>query len=41
MTAYLDDWELFEQAAHLREREFESEEEDREDSGSMESLPTY
>ena len=36
-----DDWELFEQAALLRERELESEEEGSEDSGSMESLPTY
>ena len=50
VTAYLDlclkrhvenDWELFEQAALLREREFESEGEGSEDSGSMESLPTY
>ena len=36
-----DDWELFEQAALLRERESESEGEGSEDSGSMESLPTY
>ena len=36
-----DDWELFEQAGLLRERESESEEEGSEDSGSMESLPTY
>ena len=36
-----DDWELFEQAAFLRERESKSEEEDSEGSGSMESLPTY
>ena len=50
MTAYLDlclnrdvesDWELFEQAALLREREFESEEEGREDTESIESFPTY
>ena len=33
-----DDWELFEQAALLRERESESEEEGSEGSGSMESL---
>ena len=36
-----DDWELFEQATLLRERELVSEEEGSEDSGSMESLPTY
>ena len=36
-----DDWELFEQAALLRERESESEEEHSAGSGSMESLPTY
>ena len=36
-----DDWELFEQAALLRERESESEEEGSESSGSMETLPTY
>ena len=36
-----DDWELFEQAALLRERESEFEEEGSEGSGSMESLPTY
>ena len=50
VSAYLDlcfkqhvenDWELFEQAALLREMEFESEEEGSEDSGSIESLPTY
>ena len=36
-----DDWEVFEQAALLRERESESEEEGSESSGSMETLPTY
>ena len=36
-----DDWELFEQAALLRERESESEEEGSESSGNMETLPTY
>ena len=36
-----DDWELFEQATLLRERESEFEKEGSEDSGSMESLPTY
>ena len=36
-----DDWELFEQAALLRERKSESEEEGSDSSGSMESLPTY
>ena len=36
-----DDWELFEQAALLRERETESEEEGSESSGSMETFPTY
>ena len=36
-----DDWELLEQAALLRERESESEEEGSESSGSMDTLPTY
>ena len=36
-----DDWELFEQAALLRERESESEEEGSESSGSLDTLPTY
>ena len=36
-----DDWELFEQAALLREKKSESEEEGSEGSGSMETLPTY
>ena len=35
-----DDWELFEQAALLRERESKSEEEGSESSESMETLPT-
>ena len=36
-----EDWEVYEQAARLRERESDAEEEDSEGSGSMESLPTY
>ena len=38
-----DDWELYEQAALLREMESETEEEfeDSDGSGSIESLPTY
>ena len=36
-----DNWELYEQAALLREMESDSEEEDSEGSGSYESLPTY
>ena len=36
-----DDWELFEEAALLRERKSESEEGGSDSSGSMESLPTY
>ena len=36
-----EDWEVYEQAARLREIESDAEEEDSEGSGSMESLPTY
>ena len=36
-----DDWELYEQAALLREMESDTEEEDSDGSGSIESLPTY
>ena len=36
-----DDWELYEQAAVQRQMEFESEGEGNEESGSIESLPTY
>ena len=36
-----DDWELYEQAALQREMESDSEEEESEESGSIESLPTY
>ena len=36
-----DDWELYEQAALLREMEIEAEEQNSESSGSTESLPTY
>ena len=36
-----DDWELYEQAALLREMESDSEREESEESGSIESLPTY
>ena len=36
-----DDWELYEQAALLREMESDTEEQDSESSGSTESLPTY
>ena len=36
-----DDWELYEQAALLREMKSETEEQDSESSGSLESLPTY
>ena len=36
-----DDWELYEEAALLREMESDSEEQDSDDSGSNESLPTY
>ena len=36
-----DDWELYEQAALQREMESYSEEEESEESGSIESLPTY
>ena len=35
------DWELFEEAALQREMESDTEEEDSEGSGSIESLPTY
>ena len=36
-----DDWELYEQAALQRETESDSEREESEESGSIESLPTY
>ena len=36
-----DDWELYEQAAIQREMESDEVEQDSEDSGSIESLPTY
>ena len=36
-----DDWELYEQAALLREMESDTKEQDSESSGSTESLPTY
>ena len=36
-----DDWELYEQAALLREMESDAEEQDSDSSGSLESLPTY
>ena len=36
-----DDWELYEQAALLREMESDTEKQDSESSGSTESLPTY
>ena len=36
-----DDWELYEQAALQREVESDTEEEDSDGSGSIESLPTY
>ena len=36
-----DDWELYEEAAIQREMEADREEQDSEDSGSVESLPTY
>ena len=36
-----DDWELYEQAALLREMESDAEEQESEDSVSIESLPTY
>ena len=36
-----DDWELYEEAALLREMESDTEEEDSDGSGSIESLPTY
>ena len=36
-----DDWELYEQAALQREMESEDEGEESEESGSIESLPTY
>ena len=36
-----DDWEMYEQAALLREMESDTEEQDSGSSGSTESLPTY
>ena len=36
-----DDWELYEQAAFEREMESDSERDESEESGSIESLPTY
>ena len=36
-----DDWELYEQAARLREMESDTEENNSDESGSMDSLPTY
>jgi len=36
-----EDWEVYEQAAVLRETESDTEERDSEDAGSIESLPTY
>ena len=36
-----DDWELYEQAALLREMESDTEEQGSDSSGSIESLPTY
>ena len=36
-----DDWEPYEQAALQREMESDSEGEESEESGSIESLPTY
>ena len=36
-----DDWELYEQAALQRQMESDSEREENEESGSIESLPTY
>ena len=36
-----DDWELYEQAALQRDMESDSEGEESEESGSIESLPTY
>ena len=36
-----DDWELYEQAALLREMESDTEQEGSDGSGSVESLPTY
>ena len=36
-----DDWELYEQAALLREMESDTEEEDYEGSGSIQSLPIH
>ena len=36
-----DDWEVYEQAALQREMESDSEREESEESGSIESLPTY
>ena len=36
-----DDWEVYEQAALQRQMESDSEREESEESGSIESLPTY
>ena len=36
-----DNWELYEQAALQREMESDSEREESEESGSIESVPTY
>ena len=36
-----DDWELYEQAALQREMESEDEGEESEESGNINSLPTY
>ena len=36
-----DDWELYEQAALQREMESDPEEQDSDESGSIENLPTY
>ena len=36
-----DDWEMYEQAALLREMDSDTEEQDSQSSGSIESLPTY
>ena len=41
MKQDIDDWELYQQAALLREMESDTEEEDSENSGSTETLPTY
>ena len=36
-----DDWELYEEVALLRDRESDKEEQNSQDSGSIESLPSY